>query len=177
MQRVGTLDQVVGRNVRAFREQLAPRRSQEWLGGANGVGLYLGYTLPKQVVSRIEKGERSLDAHELVAVALALGVSVTELLTAHGQLDDRHEVELSRDTAGPWTITVEELRECVMGHKQATTVGDARRALFARIASEAAHLASATSEEPEAFDPAYYGGFGYDAATVVASQPRTRRKR
>jgi hypothetical protein len=175
MESVGSLDQVVGRNVRSFRDRL--NESQAWLGSVDGVGHYLGYTWPKQVVSRIEKGDRSLDARELVAVAFVLSVSVTELLTAHGQLDDRHEVQISSDPESPWAITVEELRTAVMGAEQADSVRDARRALFARIASEAAQLASAPSEELEAFDPAYYGGAIYDAATVVAARPKTRRKK
>jgi transcriptional regulator with XRE-family HTH domain len=177
MESVGTLDQMVGRNVRSFRERLSPKRSQQWLGSAEGVGVFLGYTWPKQVVSRIENGERSLDARELVAVALLLDVSVIDLLTAHDQLDDRHEVELSAERGSPWAITVEELRATVMGQERARALGETRRALFARIASEAAYLASAPSVELEAFDPAYYGSLPYDASTVVAPQPKRRRKK
>jgi transcriptional regulator with XRE-family HTH domain len=179
MKAVGTLDQIVGWNVRSLREHIRPKKSQEWLGGADGVGLYLGYTLPKQVVSRIERGERSLDARELVALALVLRVSVTDLLTAHVQLDDRHEVQISTDPESPWLITVEELREAVLGRKQAGAVRDARRALFSLIANEAAQLASAAaqSDDPEAFDPAYYSGLPYGAETVLITQPKARGKK
>jgi hypothetical protein len=173
MELVGTLDQVVGRNVRSARERLTPKRSQEWLGSEDGVGLFLDYIWPKQVVSRIEKGERSLDARELVALALVLEVSVIDLLTAHGQLDDRHEVRIS----SAWDMSAAELRSAVMGRQQSDAVADARSALFARIASEAAWLASASSEEAEAFDPRYYGGLTYDAATVIAHQPKPRRRK
>ena len=54
---IGTIDKVVGRNIRAKR--LEARLSQADLG--NEVGGWLGISLPKQVVSKIERGERYMD--------------------------------------------------------------------------------------------------------------------
>jgi transcriptional regulator with XRE-family HTH domain len=104
---VGTLGEVVGRNVRTVREEVG--FSQTELGGA--IEDYLGRPWPKQVVSQLEKGRRLLDTDELVAVARTLKIPVVQLLTAHrDEGTDENEVELPA-----WTLTIAELREAVMG--------------------------------------------------------------
>jgi transcriptional regulator with XRE-family HTH domain len=125
---IGTFDEVIGRNVHALREG---RMSQAALGSEDGVGQYLGRTWPRQVVWKIEHGERNLDAAELVALALVFDVPVTHLLTAHDQIDDEHEISLSDD----YVMTMSELRSAVMGAKKAAKQAEARRAAIAQIIS------------------------------------------
>jgi transcriptional regulator with XRE-family HTH domain len=111
-QSIGTLEQVIGRNVRAVREDR--KLSQTTLG--NRVAEWLGGSIPKQIVSKVEKGERSLDLTELVTFAHVLGVAVVDLLTPEG--DPEHEVTVGADN---WTPTITELRDIVMGHELAVT--------------------------------------------------------
>lgn len=108
---IGTIDKVVGRNIRAKR--LEARLSQADLG--NEVGGWLGISLPKQVVSKIERGERGLDVEELLAVAHVLKWPAADLLRPDTDPDIREgDLEVSVGTDN-WSPTVAELRELVIG--------------------------------------------------------------
>ena len=86
IQRDMRLEKVIGQNIRRARE--AEGLSQAQLGKL--VGQYLGADWPRQAVSAAEQGNRAFAAAELVALALAMGRSVTWLLTPQG----RERVEL-----------------------------------------------------------------------------------
>lgn len=69
------LEEVIGGNIRARREDMGI--TQEDLG--RQVARYLGREWPRQSVFTAEKGGRSFTANELLAFALALGVSMRDL--------------------------------------------------------------------------------------------------
>jgi transcriptional regulator with XRE-family HTH domain len=127
---IGTLATIVGRNVRSFRDERG--LSQPRLGDLIAEKLGRETALPKQVISNIERGKRSMSAEELVATALVLGVPVTELLTAHAHLDD-DTILLDNGARDPWRPTLYELREAVMGDAEAAARMEVRRALLAQI--------------------------------------------
>jgi transcriptional regulator with XRE-family HTH domain len=108
---IGTVDEVVGRNVRAKR--LEARLSQADLGAE--IGGWLGTSLPKQVVSKIERGKRRLDVQELLAIAHVLQWPAADLLRPDTDPDIREgDLEVSVGTDN-WSPTVAELRELVIG--------------------------------------------------------------
>lgn len=123
MPSVGTLEQVVGRNVRTAREM--KRMSQSDLGAEAGDWLW-GRTIPKQIISKVERGERALDAAELVAFAFVLQVPVQYLL--RGDFiplgSDGHEVQVGD---GNWTPTIGELREIVAGREAVAAEEELKR--------------------------------------------------
>lgn len=157
---------LVGSNVRTFRER--SQLSQPAL--AKAIAGYLGRELPKQVVSKIELGRRSLSSEELVAVALALEVPVTKLLSGNPQLNDERKVELSDE----WTMTIGELREAVMGDARAAAAMEVRQALIHELTIHDAshgHIASTVSIQT----PRVRTTRGRDAKPEPKRTKRTRR--
>jgi transcriptional regulator with XRE-family HTH domain len=86
--------EIVGLRVREARDSRS--LSQKKLGEA--LRPFLGSTWPKQTVSAVERGLRSLDASELAAFALALGYSVQWFLTPP---DVGEDVSLKGQTVRP----------------------------------------------------------------------------
>lgn len=80
------LEEVVGANIADLRE--ARRLSQAELGEL--LGRYLDKPWARQAVSAAEKGRRAFAVSELVAMALALGVTLFDLLApGYAELGDR----------------------------------------------------------------------------------------
>lgn len=73
--RVMSVAEVIGNRIRHYRHR-KDWRQVDLVGALRDLGL--GWT--RQTITYVETGARSLTAAELVAVALALGVSVVELL-------------------------------------------------------------------------------------------------
>jgi len=93
----------VARNVAELRAErgLSVRQLAARLGEV------VGYSLAPSAVSKIENGERRVDADDLVALAVALGVTPNRLLLDR-EASDRHPVQLtpglafSQDDAWRW---------------------------------------------------------------------------
>jgi transcriptional regulator with XRE-family HTH domain len=161
--RIGTLDEVVGRNIRTARE--AKGLSHTTFGGDHeGVGAYLAQTWPKQVVSKIERGLRSLDASELVASALVLRVPVSRLLTGTDAAGDDAEIDLSDDFA----LTIAELRAAVTARHEADVRREAARVAVAQLL-EAAKISEVTWRGSEV-------ELVFEGAADSVTKGRTKRK-
>jgi transcriptional regulator with XRE-family HTH domain len=114
--RVRTLDEVVGANVRARRAGLGLKQSDlaetlETLGGWSG-----------PVVSRLEAGRRSASVSELIALATVLNATPDELLDPTS-VGDKRPVNLW----GQWLIDAKKLRVVVRGEvRMQTSVRDGK---------------------------------------------------
>ncbi len=95
----GEPSRAVAANVRAVRERrrLGQQQLSDLLAG-------LGRPIPPTALSKVEAGERRVDADDLVALAVALNVSPTRLLLPDGAADDQVELTpaLSVDAAAAW---------------------------------------------------------------------------
>jgi transcriptional regulator with XRE-family HTH domain len=142
---IGTLNAIIGQNVRTIREE-----EREWSQTRLGkeLGPYLDpdqndHEVPKQVISKIEKGLRSLDANELVAMARVLGKPVTYLMTPHGDHSDNEELALPG-----WQLTIAEHLRAVVGEEEATAIAsaviDARTAAIAEMAAVVQSMGTAS---------------------------------
>ena len=110
-ERVRTLDEVVGANVRARRAGLGLKQSDlaETLDAVLG-----GWSGP--VVSRLEAGRRSTSVSELIALATVLNATPDELLDPTSVGDER-PVNLW----GQWLIDAKKLRVVVRGEVRVQT--------------------------------------------------------
>lgn len=94
---LGPTGQRVRENVRHLRGRLPYRELAERLER-------LGRPIPTLGLSRIENGARRVDADDLVALALALGVNPNRLLLSVDDLDDQEIDVTSAFTARPYQL-------------------------------------------------------------------------
>jgi transcriptional regulator with XRE-family HTH domain len=87
----GDLNDVFRANVRATREH----RGLSQVSLAQRLADY-GYTWPQSTVQRIETGQRRVDVAEAHALASALGVSITTLLSSARPEDEARATEIRR---------------------------------------------------------------------------------
>lgn len=85
------LSEVLAGNIRAARSR--ERRSQTDLAGHMAT---LGHPWSRATVSEVERSGRTVSLDEFFALAIALGVTPTDLVTAHGQ-----EVDLGTSRPAP----------------------------------------------------------------------------
>jgi transcriptional regulator with XRE-family HTH domain len=90
---LGPIGETVAANMRDLRGSMTYAELSQRLAAIGRPIAVLG-------LSRIESGARRVDADDLVALALAFGVSPVRLLLP---TDDRDSVELAKDYAAPWS--------------------------------------------------------------------------
>jgi hypothetical protein len=119
--------------------------------------VWLDRSVPKQVISKIERGDRTLDVDEIVVTAYVLEMSVVDLLAMPGDVDANAEVDLPG-----FRLTVGELRATVTGREEA-----ARREELTRQAVEAVARAVEAA--------AHFPGLSVSASRGPAP-PRAKRR-
>lgn len=94
---LGPIGRQVAANVRRFRDNAKPRMSTQDLAKRM---TDLGRPIAATGITRIESGQRRVDADDLVALAVALGVTPTLLLLPPDVSDD--DVAVTPTRTAPW---------------------------------------------------------------------------
>jgi transcriptional regulator with XRE-family HTH domain len=85
---IASLDKIFGRNMREARERLG--YSQQLF--ADSLEAFYGITWHQTTVGKIESGVRPAKLHEAVAIASALGMSVSDLLSESADVDRKESI-------------------------------------------------------------------------------------
>ncbi|TKG66184.1 helix-turn-helix domain-containing protein [Prauserella endophytica] len=128
---IGPIGEHIAENVRSLRneQRLTTRELAERLSE-------LGRPIPPTGITRVEKLQRRVDADDLIALALALGVSPVRILlpprtTERGDNDTDVAPEMKRPWAAVWRWAVGD--QPLIGHDDRLQFDDPRVREFIRV--------------------------------------------